>query len=125
MDTSAPLWKVVLFLYLSSWLAILVLITLVLAVSALCKKSFTSLIWSLGLFFGPFALLRVVLDQLPITRFLMWVKLVIYGLPLSYAGMCQNAPFKMTLIMTGVEAAVGMIGVLVSVRGWCGHQVEE
>lgn len=124
MDTSAPLWKVVLFLYMSSWLAILVLNALVLAASALCKKSFTSLIWSLGLFLGPFAFLRVVLDQLPMTRLLMWVKTVIYSLPLSYAGMCQNAPFKMVMIMTGVEAAAGVMGVLMSVKGWCRHQVE-
>lgn len=125
MEPGAPLWKEVVILYLGCWLAVLVLTGAVMAVSALCKRSFGSLVWSIGLYFGPHIIVRVVLNQLSVSRFLMWVQVVVYGLPFSYALMCLNAPAVLGLVMTGVEVIVGSIGAVLSGRGWCRHQVEE
>lgn len=124
MEPGAPLWKEVVILYLGCWLAVLVLTGVVTAVSALCRNSFRSLIWSIGLYFGPYIVVRVVLNQLSVSRLLMWVQVVVYGLPFSYALMCLNAPAALGLVMTGVEVVVGGIGAVLSVRGWCRHQVE-
>ena len=125
MEPGAPLWKEVVILYLGCWLAVLALTGVVLAVSALCKRSFGSLVWSIGLYFGPYIVVRVVLNQLSVSRFLMWVQVVVYGLPFSYAMMCLNAPSALGLVMTSVEVIVGSAGAVLSGRGWCRHQVEE
>ena len=125
MDPGAPLWKEVVILYLGCWLAVLVLTGVVMAVSALCRRSFGSLIWSIGLYFGPYIVVRVLLNQLSVSRFFMWVQVVVYGLPFSYGLMWLNAPTILGLMMTGVEVVVGGIGAVLSVRGWCRHQVEE
>ena len=84
----------VVILYLGCWLAVLVLAGAVMAVSALCKRSFGSLIWSIGL-------------------------------PFSYALMFLNAPAALALVMAGVEVVVGSVGAVLSVSGWCRHQVGE
>ena len=125
MENSAPLWKGFLILHLGGWFSMLVLILQVQAISAKCKSSFGSILWSLAAYFGPFALIRAILNNLPANELNMWLQKICYSMPFSFAGLYVQAPpsGKQTLIVFALLAAV--LSAVLGARIWCRHEVRN
>lgn len=125
LEDSDPVWKAVLLLHLWGWFAILVLVLQIQAVSARCKSSFGALLWSLAVYLGPIALIKMVLDPLPTSVLIRWLKHIGYSMPLSFSGMYVQAPptAKRILLIVALIAAV-LAAVLGAVR-WCRHQIKN
>lgn len=122
---SDPIWKALLILHLGGWFSILALVLQVQAISSGCKSSFGSLLWSLAAFLGPIAVIRVVLDNLPYSGLVRWLKYFGYSMPFSFAGMyLQAPPSGKQIVVTLALATVALTGVL-GAKGWCRHQVKN
>jgi len=124
-ENSAPLWKALLVLHLGGWFSMLVLVLQIQAISSRCKSGFGTLLWSLAAYLGPIAVIRMVLDNLPVTRVIMWIKYFGYSMPLSFSGMyVQAQPLQKRVLLTialVTAAAVAVAGAL----NWCRHQVKN
>lgn len=125
MEDSAPLWKALLILHLGGWFSLLVLILQIQAISAKCKSSFVSLLWSLAVYLGPIFIVELVLNNLPFSELNNWLKKICYSMPLSFSGMYLQAPpsGKQVLLLFALIAAVLAGGV--GAAGWCRHEVKN
>lgn len=124
-EGSDPMWKAVLLLHLGGWFAVLALVLQIQAVSARCRSSFGSLLWSLVVYLGPFALIRMVLDNLPSTVWNRWLQHICYSMPLSFPAMyAQSPPLAKRILLIFVLIAAVLAAVLGAVR-WCRHQVRN
>lgn len=117
-DDAAPLWRAVLLIHFCSWFAVLVLTLLVQGISAKCRQTFSSVLWSLFLFAGPFALLRLVLDKLPMGRLNILLHRIIYSMPFSYTGITLSASPDWRRFMTGCALVMALSGGLLGARAW-------
>lgn len=117
-------------LYLAGWFAVLVLVGVVQCVSAKSKQSFGALVWSVLIYIGPFAVMRVVLDAMPMemVNALGMVNVILhyicYSTPFSYPGSFMQAPGNARLLLTGIAAAAALAGALLGSYSYCHHQVE-
>lgn len=119
-----PMWKGLLQLYLCGWLGALVLAVTVCAVSAASRKSFSSLVRSLALYIGPFALLRLVLDMLPMGRLNTLLHYICYSMPFSYTGTFANAPDNSRLLLTATALSAALLGAAYGAYRYCHYQVK-
>lgn len=119
-----PLGTAIGILYLCGWFSTLVLSILVQAVSARCRQSFSSLVRSLVIYIGPFALMRVVLDMFPMGRVNVFLHYICYSMPFSYPGTFLEAPLSSKLLLTGLTAAAALLGLGLSAIWYCRHQVK-
>ncbi len=122
-DKSASMGSAVLTLYLCGWFSVLVLAVLVCAVSANSRQSFASLVRSLLLYMGPFAVMRIILDLLPAGGINAVLHTICYSMPLSYPGCFLEAPDKARIVMTFFELAVALTAAAAGIHGYCRHQV--
>ena len=112
-------------LYLCGWISMLALVLLICAVSALCRRTFASLMFCLLLYVGPLAFMRTLLDALPMGRVNVLLHYICYGMPLSYPGTFAEAPNNSRALLTGILLTVSLIGAAVGARAYCRHQVGE
>lgn len=124
-QNAEPLWKALLFAHLCGWFSVIVLTLVVQGLSARCRQTFSTVLWSLAFYAGPFALMRILLDNLPMGRLNRLLHQLIYSMPFSYAGMMLNAPPNWRRLMTGFALAAAFLGVFLGARSWCRHQVEN
>ena len=127
----APVWQLILQMYLAGWFSVIVLTFFVQAISARCRQSFASLLCSLCAYIVPFGIMRFVLDrfldlgQLSMQKIIMMLRMVVWSMPLSYCSMMMDAPsewrWRMTVIVSAAAAAAFVFGM----RGYCRHQVES
>lgn len=120
-----PLWKAILLIHLYGWFSVIVLALMVQGISAKCRQTFSALLWSLFFYAGPFALMRTLLDNLPMVRLNMLLHQIIYSMPFSYAGMMLNAPPNWRRFLIGFALTAALLGGLLGARSWCRHQVEN
>lgn len=118
-----PLWAAIAMMYFGGYLALSVLVAMAMAVSVFCRHTFLSLVWCLAFYLGPFALMRILLDQLPGTLLNVLLHRIIYGLPLSFALVILNAPPVQRWFLLGVEGVLMVVCVFSGILGWCRHQV--
>ncbi len=129
-ENAAPLGRGLVMLYLAGWFAVLVLVGVVQCVSAKSKQSFGALVWSVLIYIGPFAVMRVVLDAMPMemVNALGMVNVILhyicYSTPFSYPGSFMQAPGNARLLLTGIAAAAALAGALLGSYSYCHHQVE-
>ena len=125
LENSAPLWKALVILHLGGWFSMLVLILQVQAISAKCKSSFGSILWSLAAYLGPYAMIKAILNNLPSTELNIWLQKICYSMPLSFSGMYVQAPpsGKQTLVIFALLAAA--LGAVLGARVWCRHEVRN
>lgn len=119
-----PVGTGLLILYLSGWFTAVVLAVLVCGISAGCRQSFTALVRSLVLYIGPFAVMRVVLDSLPMGRVNALLHYICYSLPFSYPGTFSEAPDSGKAFLTAIALAAALIGAAIGAMRYCRHQVE-
>lgn len=122
---AVPMWEGILVLYLCGWLSAVVLALLVCGISARCRQSFCALVRSLFLYFGPFAVMRVVLDSLPMGWINVLLHYICFSMPFSYPGTCPEAPDSAKPVLTALALAAALVGAVASARGYCRHQVER
>lgn len=120
-----PLWKGILLIHLCGWFSVIVLALVVQGISARCRQTFSAVLWSLFFYAGPFALMRILLDNLPMVRLNQLLHQIIYGMPFTYAGMMLNAPPNWRRFLTGFALAAAVLGGVLGARSWCRHQVKN
>ena len=81
--------------------------------------------WSLLLYLGPFAAVRIILDQLPMVFVNRLVHYIVYSMPLTYAGMVLESPLSGRRFLTGLALAAALLAAGWGARGWCRHQVDR
>lgn len=118
-----PLWKALVILHLCGWFAAVLLSVMVLAVSAMCRNTFSAILWSLALYLGPRGFCLLVLDQLPMLPVNLCLHQIIYSMPFSYPVMVLNAPSSLRYILTGFAFMLLAVSLVWGKRGWCRHQV--
>ncbi len=118
-----PLWKALVMLHLSGWFAITLLSAMVQAISAKCRNTFSAILWSLAIYFGPNVFCLLILDQLPMLPVNLWLHQIIYSMPFTYSGMVLNAPGPLRYILTAFACIFLVISLVWGKRGWCRHQV--
>lgn len=115
------------YLYLAGWFSILVLVLLVQAVSAGSRQSFSSLIKSIALYFGPYVFMRAILNLFPAGRINMLLHYICYSMPFSYPFMILEAPsgsgLEELLTLSALTAAV--LGGALGMRLYCRHEVKS
>lgn len=122
LDNAAPLWKVIIQLYLCGWFAILVLTIVVCAVSAKCRQPFLSLIYAALSFIAPFAIDRFLLDALNQNKIVMSLHWICYSSAPYYPFMFLGAPDGKRLLITGIAAAAALAGAVGGAIHYCRHQ---
>lgn len=120
-----PLGKGLLILYLVGWFSTLVLAVFVCGFSAVNRQPFWVLIWSVLLYGGPLAFMRVVLDGLPMGRFLSVLYLMGYSMPLSYPGSFMEAPGSGKVVLTGIALTAAVTAMAGGAYRYCHHQVSR
>ena len=116
-----PLGEVTVVLYLSGWLSVLILSILIQAVSAGCRKTFSSLMISLIVYGGPLAL-RVFLDMLPMGRVNVFLHYICYAMPFYFPGMFMEAPPDARVLLTGIALTSAALGLGFGGRRHCRYQ---
>ncbi len=125
VQDSDPVWKGLLILHLGGWFSMLALVLQVQAISSKCKSGFSALLWSLTAYLGPIAIIRLILDNLPFNKLIMWLKYIGYSLPFCFPGMYMQAPpWGKQVVLTLALATTGLAGVL-GILGWCRHEVKS
>lgn len=122
-----PVGRAIAFLYLAGWFSVLVLTLLVHAVSAGSRQSFSSMIKALGIYFGPFVTMRVILNLFPMGRVNMLLHYICYSMPFSYPGMIMEAPAGSGLeeLLTVSALTAAIVGGILGARLYCRHQVKN
>ncbi|MCM1541107.1 MAG: hypothetical protein NC121_07590 [Blautia sp.] len=120
-----PLWKAVLGLHLCGWFSVMALVLQIQAISSKCKSSFGSLLWSLAVYLVPYAVVRGILWNLPVTVLNKWLQYFCYSMPLTFSGMFVQAPMsgKRVLLTFAVTVAVAAAGI--GCWKWGRHQVRN
>lgn len=121
-EDAAPVWHALLILHLGGWLGILILAAMVCAVSAMSRRSFSSLIRSLLLYIGPFAVMRIVLDALPMGRPNKLLHYICYSMPFSYPGVLLENPAGRRGFFTAILLTAGASAMALGGHAYCRHQ---
>ena len=122
---SDPVWEAILIMHLTGWFSMLVLILEIQAISSKCKSSFMSLLWSLAAYLGPMAVINMIFNYLPVTRLIMWMKYFGYSMPLSFSGMCTQAPSSSKRILLMFALITAVVTAVLGAMGWSRHQVRN
>ena len=117
--------KCLLVLYLCGWGSTLVLVALVGAVSASGRQLFSVLVRSLLLYAGPLAVVKIVLDTLPMGRVNSMLHLVCYSMPLSYPGTFAEALARGKAVLTALMLTVAATATAAGAYRYCHHQVGQ
>jgi len=123
-ENSAPLWKALLILHLGGWFSLLVLVLQIQAISSRCKSGFGALLWSLAAYLGPLTVIRLILDNLPVIRVIIWMKYFGYSMPLSFSGMYVQAPPLHKRVFLVIALSMAAAAAVAGVVSWCRHQVK-
>ena len=124
-EEAVPLWKTLTLMHFCGWLSVIFLTWMVLGLSARARQTFSTLMWSLLLYLGPFAAVRIILDQLPMVFVNRLVHYIVYSMPLTYAGMVLESPLSGRRFLTGLALAAALLAAGWGARGWCRHQVDR
>lgn len=124
LEDSLPMGEGLLILYLCGWLSALTAAVVTCGISARCRQSFSALVFSLILYIEPLAVVRIVLDSLPmgiVNSLLHWV---CYSMPVFYPGTFAEAPGGARAFLTAIGLTAALIGAAAGAYGYCRHQVE-
>lgn len=125
LEDQDPLWKAILIMHLGGWFSMLVLVLQIQAISARCKSSFGSLLWSLAVYLGPIALIEVVLDRFPPVILVRCLRRICYSMPLSFPWVyLESLLLTRRILLIFALIAAALAAVLGAVR-WCRHQIRN
>lgn len=109
---------------LCGWAAVSALTTLVLAVSARSRQTFTSVLWSLSAFLIPPALVLIVLNQLRRTLFNWLVSFLLCSMPsMMFPARFLNFSMRFRLVQGAVLALAGVAFAVYGACRYCRRQV--
>ena len=122
---SDPVWMAVLMMHLTGWFSMLALVLQIQAISSKCRSSFLSLLWSLGAYLGPIAVVNTILNNFSFSALIKWLKFFCYSMPLSFSGMFTQAPLPSKRILLLFALATAAVTTVLGAAGWCRHQVKN
>lgn len=109
---------------LCGWLVQSALTVLVIAVSVRSRQTFTSVIWSLGAFLLPPAIVIIVLNQLRRTFVVRLLSFFLYSLPsMLFTARFLESPVNYRLVQAAVLVGVTGLAAVYAARRYCRHQV--
>lgn len=120
---NTPVWRALLVLHLCGWFSLLVLILTVQAISARCRQSFASVLWSLTAYLAPVAVIECILDNLPMGRANYWLHIIGYSTPFFFPGVYIQASPGRKLLLIVLALTSAFLGAVLGARSWCRHQV--
>lgn len=118
-----PLWVSILTILLCGWAAVTALALMALAVSAVSRQSFHSVLWSFIFFLAPAAVNIIFLQQMRSTFVVRILRLLMGNLPFLYTARFLGSTWIPRMLGSCILLVFAIVSLTGGRRNYCRHQI--